>query len=106
MQVLDRGVQARDDARELGTARCRIAVELRGECPQVAAGHEMLSGAAYHDDAQRRVGGERGAVLDERLHHRQVEALSAAGRLSVSVATGPSRVTMIVGAASAGAALV
>ena len=64
----------------------------RGERADVAAGHEVPAGAAQDDDAQRcrRRRAPRVCATSASIIARS-SALSASGRLSVSVATAPSR---------------
>ena len=87
---------------------CAAPLRLRacGERPDVAARHEVLARAAHDDDAQRIVGRDVGGGVDQRVHQREVERVERSGRLSVSVATGPSRVITrgggMVGVASNG----
>ena len=66
-------MQPPDHAREALLAVGRRKVELRGEMPDVAAGHEVLARALDDDATQTRISRQRGSVRDERVHHRWVE---------------------------------
>ena len=95
LQVLDRRMQAVDDQLEIALAAARVRASRRvRERPQVAARHEVLPAPCSTTTRRRRVGGDVADVGDERIHHRRDRVRSArAGRLSVSVATAPSRVS-------------
>ena len=75
LHVFDRRMQAVDDELEIGLPLRGFGVETRCKRLQVAARHEVLARTLQHDHAQRRVGGDRGHVGDERIHHRQIECV-------------------------------
>ena len=73
LQLLDRGVQPPDHAREALLALSGRKLELFGEIPDVTAGHEMSACAPDDDATQTRVGRQRSGVRDQRIHHRRIE---------------------------------
>jgi hypothetical protein len=56
-------------------------VDLRREMADVAAGHEVPAGTAHDDAADRRVHGERGGLLHQRIHHRRIEGIERIGTI-------------------------
>ncbi len=49
--------------------------QLGGEGADVAAGHEVPAGTADDDDADRRIGGQRRGLRNQRVDHREIEGV-------------------------------
>ena len=81
VQMLDRGMQALDHRLELRAPRLGRVIESGGEAAQIAACHEVPARAAHDDDPQRRVCGQRGGSLDQRVHHREIERVERFGAI-------------------------